>query len=253
MKILAGLIKSLSLLAMIAILSTTNSQAENIVLDFEGVGDLAPVSDFYNSATDGASNLGINKGVHFSNDAYGIIDLDVNMDLFHGNFANEPSASTVLIFREGGSATMNVETGFDSSFSVFYSSSRPSTIKIFDGLDGTGNQLASMTLVANHKNQNCTPDIFGDFCHWDSVGATFKGIAKSVVFDGPREYTYYDNIAFGKSALKKCKDVELNSNRLRFSDGDNSIGCTSLNENKAQKRNQRNRKNYKLTVNFSGL
>lgn len=182
--------KLLGTIAIIIALSSANSRAEMIILDFEGIGDLTPVNNFYNGGS------GINHGVYFSNDAEGIIDLDENIN-FSGNFANEPSGSTALIFRDrGGAATMNIAAGFTTTFSLFYSSKVPAIVRVFDSLDGTGNELAISTLVANYTN-NCSGDPNGDWCHWDQIAVNFSGTAKSVVFDGPREYTFYDSITLG--------------------------------------------------------
>ncbi len=197
--------KSLSGLILVAALSSGNSYAAKIVLDFEGIGDLESVSDFYNGGVSLANTTGTDYGVSFTDDAFGIIDSDVDILNFSGNFANEPSGNTTLIFREGGAATMNVADGFKSSFFLFYSSSAPAIVNIYDGLDGTGNLLASLVLETNYNN-NCAGDPFGDWCQWDQIGTTFKGTAKSVVFEGPREFTFYDNITLGNETKKECND-----------------------------------------------
>jgi hypothetical protein len=195
-------------LMLAASLITSNGYAAKVVLNFEGIGDLAAVNDFYNFGVDSAGNTGTDYGVSFSNSAFGIIDADIDPLNFHGNFSNAPSASTALIFLEGGTAIMNVKTGFDSSLSLSYSSSANATVKIYDGLDGTGNLLASLNLVTNFENNcNFTSDAF---CHWDPIGVTFKGKAKSVVFEGPRTNTFYDDITLGIDEKNNCKKTRKN-------------------------------------------
>jgi hypothetical protein len=191
--------KLLYAIAIIAALSSANTRAEKITLNFEGIGNFTPINDFYNGGADGNGNLGTNSGVAFSNSAYGMIDLDFNFE-YSGNFANEPSGNTALTFLEGGDATMNVAAGFTSVFSLFYSSSDPAIVRIFDGLNGTGKELAMLPLVANYKNNDCVGDRFGDYCHWDQITVNFSGTAKSVVFDGPKEFTFYDDITLGSEA-----------------------------------------------------
>jgi hypothetical protein len=185
-------------LLVAAAFSSGNLYAAETVLNFEGIGDLASVNEFYNGGTDSKGNTGIDLGVYFSDDADGIIDLDDDFN-FSGNFANEPSPSAVLIFREGGEGIMNVMAGFDTGLSFSYSSSAPAVVRVFDGPNGTGTPLATLSLVANYRNNNCTGDPFGDYCHWDKIGAAFNGRARSVVFEGPREHTFYDNITLGSA------------------------------------------------------
>jgi hypothetical protein len=194
--------KLLYAIAIIAALSSANTHAEKITLDFEGIGDVA-IDNFYNGGTDDSGKSGINYGIYFSNGALGLIDTDESSSAsYSGPFANEPSSSTALIFDDrSDTAIMNVAAGFDSTLALYYSSSADAIIRIFDGLDGTGNELATLPLETNHQNNDCSGDPFGDYyCHWDKKAVNFSGTAKSVVFDGPRTYTFYDSITLGSEA-----------------------------------------------------
>src|SRR4051812_3801536 len=104
----------------------------SIVLTFEGVGNLASVNNFYNGGTDSVGNSGTNYGINFSSNSIGNIDADAGGG---GNFANEPSPSTDLIFLSGGAATMNVAAGFDTGFSFYYSGNEPGFVNVYDGLN----------------------------------------------------------------------------------------------------------------------
>jgi hypothetical protein len=195
-------------LMLAASLVTSNGYAAKVVLNFEGIGDLAAVNDFYNFGVDSEGNTGTDYGISFSNSALGIIDRDLGFD-YSGLFANGPSPHTALIFLEGGSATLNVAEGFDSDFSIFYSSKVNALIKIYEGLDGTGKQLAVLNLATNFDNNNCratagTNDVF---CNWDEASVNFRGKAKSVVFDGKREFTFYDDITLGSDEQSTCKKI----------------------------------------------
>jgi hypothetical protein len=231
--------KLLAAIAIIAALSSTNSHADKITLDFEGIGNTA-ISDFYNGGADGSGKSGINYGIYFSNDAFGLIDSDEGFD-FSGRFANEPSGITALIFQESGVAIMNVTAGFDSAFSLSYSSSADVVIRIFDGLDGTGTELASFNLLTNYKNNNCTgdPDPEDFYCHWDKVGATFEGKAMSVVFEGAPAFTFYDDITLGgdvvvppppeRDLLSECKkDFLWHKRNRRFIDDGSTLDHAAL-------------------------
>ena len=166
--------------------------AAPIVLDFEGVADRASVNNFYNGGTDSAGNSGINYGINFSSRSLGTIDSDAGGT---GNFANEPSASTIVAFLVGGSATMNVAAGFDTGFSFFYSSAENGFVNVYDGLNGTGNLLASLEL---HDNIDaCGGDPTGTFCRFTAIGISFDGIARSVDFAGATNNIGFDNITLG--------------------------------------------------------
>jgi hypothetical protein len=169
------------------------SSAAIVTLTFEGVGNLASVDDFYNGGTDSAGNSGTNYGINFSNTSLGIIDSD---DGGTGNIANEPSASTVLFFLSGGAATMNIAAGFTTGFSFFYSSNGTAFVRVYDGLNGTGNVLAQLDL-ASQFDQNCSGDPGGAYCNWSPIGVLFDGTAYSVDFGGTADRVAFDNVTFG--------------------------------------------------------
>jgi len=165
------------------------AHAAVITLDFEGLSDQEAVGNFYNGG------MGTNYGVTFSADALALIDGDAGGS---GNFANEPSASTVMFFLSGSTPILNYAAGFDTGFSFFYSSSAPVTVNIFDGLNGTGNLLGSINLTAQF-DQNCAGDPAGDYCNWTNVGVAFAGVARSIDFGGAPDETAFDNITFGSA------------------------------------------------------
>jgi hypothetical protein len=168
------------------------AQAVVVVLDFEGIGDQAFVQNFYNGGTDSAGNSGTNYGISFGSASRGIIDLDAGGS---GNFANEPSPSTILFFLSG-SAILNIAAGFDTGFSFFYTSvSFAGSVDVYDGLDGTGTLLASLALVAN--GSGCGGDPNGTFNCWTPVGVPFAGIAKSINFGGVANQIGFDDVTFG--------------------------------------------------------
>lgn len=184
----------LGVLCSAALLFTGVSRATTTVLDFEGVGDQCSVNDFYNGGTDACGHSGTNYGIGFTSASLGLIDEDAGGT---GNFANEPSPSTVLFFLDANQATMNVEAGFDTGFSFYYSSSTVAFVNVWSGLDATGELLATLNLALNGRDDNCTGDPTGYFCHWDPIGVTFDGIAHSVDFGGTANQTGFDNITLG--------------------------------------------------------
>jgi hypothetical protein len=175
------------LAAAVLVASMAPAFADVITLDFEGIGNLNPVGDYYNGAG------GPNYGVSFSDAALAIVDEDAGGT---GNFANEPSPNTVMFFLGDNQAILNDAAGFDTGFSFYYSSSEAASVTVYDGLNGTGNVLAQLPLSAQF-DQGCSGDPTGTYCNWTAVGATFAGTARSISFAGTADRVGYDNITFG--------------------------------------------------------
>lgn len=172
-------------LALAAGIST--AQAAPIVLDFEGAGDAAQILEFYNGGTDSFGNFGSSKGVSFGPNA---------LSLISGNFNDNPSGRTIMFFLNG-TAMLNYAAGFTTGFSFYYSSSTSALINIWDGINGTGNLLASLNLAAQN-NLNCAnPNT--TYCNWTAVGASFLGTARSIDFGGGVDRVGYDDITFGSA------------------------------------------------------
>jgi hypothetical protein len=176
-------------LAIAALAAALPASAAIVVLDFEGVGNSAPVGNFYNGGA------GTNYGVQFSSDTLALVDADAGGS---GNFANEPSPNTIMFFLTGSKSTLDYAAGFDTGFSFYYSSSTAATVSVYDGLGGTGNVLATLNLSAQF-NQNCSGDPSGGFCNWTAVGVAFAGTARSIDFGGVANQTGFDDVTFGSA------------------------------------------------------
>ena len=166
--------------------------ADVVVLDFEGIGNQQPVGSFYSSL-----------GVEFSPATLAIIDADAGGT---GNFANEPSPNTIMFFLDANNAILNFAAGFTTGFSFFYTSSTDASVNVYDGLNGTGNLLGTLNLLAQFNTQ-CTGDPAGQFCNWTAVGVSFAGTARSIDFGGTANQTGFDNITFGSSTPGGGTDV----------------------------------------------
>lgn len=185
--------KSTLKLALIAAsLASAQALAAPIVLTFEGATDLASVNNFYNGGTDSSGASGTNYGISFSASSLALVDSDAGGN---GNFANEPSASTVIFFSTGSAATMNVAAGFDTGFSFFYTSAGAGFVNVYDGLNGTGSLLATLNLVGT--NGSCGGDPTGSYCNFAPIGVLFGGIARSVDFGGSASNIAFDDITLG--------------------------------------------------------
>jgi hypothetical protein len=173
--------KKLALAAILAASIAAPASAAVVTLDFEGIGDLNPVGNFY--APD----------YIFSAATLALVDGDAGGS---GNFANEPSADTVMFFLDANNAILDVTNGFTTGFSFWYSSSTAATITVYDGLGGSGNVLAQINLLAQGFD-NCVGDPGGSFCNWSPIGVAFAGTAFSIDFGGTANQTGFDNITFG--------------------------------------------------------
>lgn len=165
-----------------------------VKLDFEGLKNLEAIGDYYNGGYGGeGSGPGPNYGITFSPNALAVIDSD---DGGSGNFGGEPSPSTALFFRTGAAATLNHAAGFESHFSVWYSAFvQTGTIRIYDGLNGSGNLLATLDLPLTPDTG--APDPTGRYSPFVPVGVTFLGTARSVDFGGTADRIAFDDVVLG--------------------------------------------------------
>jgi len=174
--------------------------AEVPVLTFEGLKDNEPILNFYNGKYGAnGSGPGPNYGITFEGQSLAIIsDLSTIVTpagptTGTGNFSNAPSGITSAYFLSGVGVVMNVPAGFTTGFSVYYAAvNTAGSVTVYDGLDGTGNVLATLNLPVN--GGNCGPALYS--C-WTPVGVPFKGVAKSVNFGGAANYIGFDNITVG--------------------------------------------------------
>jgi len=196
MKFFKKTVTSVSLSA-IALMGASSAVNATVVLDFEGVGNHANINDFYNGGTDSLGNSGTDYGIEFSEDTLGCIDADAPGGTC--NFANEPTESTAMFFLNANNSILNMAAGFDTGFSFFYTSSRAASVNVYDGLNGTGNLLASLDLSVNWQDNSCSGDPAGMFCNWDAIGVEFAGTAYSIDFGGTANQAAFDDITFGSA------------------------------------------------------
>jgi hypothetical protein len=179
-------LRHLAAAGTLALLAALPTQAAVVTLDFEGIGNLAQVGNYYNGGA------GTNYGIGFTPGSLAIIDADAGGT---GNIGNEPSPNTVLFFLTTQAAIMNVSAGFSTGFSFFYSSvNSPGSVDVFDDLNGTGNLLATLVLPALGAGPG---DPNGQFSNWKAIGVLFGGTAKSVSFGGSANFIAFDNVTFG--------------------------------------------------------
>lgn len=174
--------------------------AQTPILTFEGLKNNEPIYNFYNGGYGGnGSGPGPNYGITFESQSLAIIsDLSsivtpAGPEMGTGDFSNAPSGVTTAYFLGGTGVVMNVAAGFTTGFSVYYAAANTAgSITVYDGLDATGNVLATIPLPVN--GSNCGPATYS--C-WNPVGVAFNGVAKSVDFSGAANYIGFDNITVG--------------------------------------------------------
>ncbi|PSB03397.1 PEP-CTERM sorting domain-containing protein [Merismopedia glauca] len=184
-KVIASVVGGSTAFILASALTATGTKAATVVLDFEGVGDLNPVGNFYDTAPH-------DFDITFSDNALGIVDEDAGGS---GNFGGEPSRDTVLFFLGGSAARMNVLNGFTTGFSFFYSAiNNPGFVRVLDASD---NVLAQIDLPTTPFNG--APDPTGQFSPFVPIGVTFQGTAFAVDFGGTVNQIGFDNITLGSA------------------------------------------------------
>jgi hypothetical protein len=180
----------------------------SIVLNFEGLGDLDEILQYYNGGLSSYNfGPGPNYGVYFGGTTLSVIDGDNGGS---GNFANEPSPNTVMFFLSGGGAVMNVPAGFTTGFSFYYTSAYPGTVYVYDGLDGTGNILVTAPFPALPLG-TIGGDPSGYFDNWQPFGVAFSGTAKSVAFTGVENQCGFDDVTFGSITPGPAGEVPISN------------------------------------------
>lgn len=216
--------KKLSLIASGLALSTCvlavdRANAQPILLDFEGLQNLEDVLNFYNGGTGSFGSSGTNYGVSFSANT---IANDETSPLSNVAGLPTPVISTTFLGATTTGSIMNVAGGFDTGFSFFYSAPfAPGSVKIYDGLNGTGTLLATINLPQTPDGNSKAPDgtpLFpacngNSLCPFVPVGLQFSGIAKSVDFSGTANQVVFDNITLGSATpcqnQAQCGQVQV--------------------------------------------
>ncbi len=173
------------------ILSAAAASADSVTLNFNGVTNYSSVADFYNGGTDTAGASGTNYNASFTG---GVIALsnDGLANTANGNYFNNAPTSTVIFANAADTAILNVNSGFNSSFQVTYSSTTaPTTLNVWSGLNDTGTLLGTLTLAANSNACGTTAA-----CTWTTQTLNFNGEAQSVDFSSNAGNALFTNISY---------------------------------------------------------
>ena len=167
--------------ALIAGCATT-AWSDVTVLTFEGIADQQEIGNYYNGGAGG------DYGISFLPGALALVSETAGG---YGNFEGGSSGVTIIFFLNSNSAVMNVADGFTDGFSFYYAAYQPGNVTVYDGLNATGNVLATFELQQT---------VFGEEIEsWMPVGVNFSGTAFSVSFAGAANQIGFDDITIGSA------------------------------------------------------
>jgi hypothetical protein len=177
---------SAAILSIVLIFSASAFASSGELLDFQYLGNLQQVGNFYNG---GGLSSTPNYGITFSSNFYG---LSSTANGGAGNFASPPTSTPAIFMANSLTApsglqvtgVMNVAPGFSNGFSFYYTAgfalTQNETITVWSGQNGTGTVLATITLSNNDGGCGAVA-----YCNWTTAGLSFTGTAHSVTFTGP--------------------------------------------------------------------
>lgn len=184
-------------------LAAQPGHAIGVLLDFENIGNLIEIRDFYNGGAASNGNIGPNYQVTYSSNSLAIVDQDAGGS---GNFANEPSPDSVMFWLSDVDAHMNYAPGF-TQFEVYYTStSFPGTLSFWTGVNGTGTQVGT-TINLAPLGSSCGGDPAGAYNCWQKVPVVLPGQAFSVTFGGSADFIAFDNLSFNPQDLPPTSQV----------------------------------------------
>jgi hypothetical protein len=186
------------IVAALALAMTAAASAGTVVLTFEGIAPSTPYGSAY--APIGTYYSGL--GVSFSSNADALCLNTPSVtcsNTSRGGQGDPNSQSGGLIFLTGSQTYMNYSSGFTTGFSMFYTAFRyGGSFNVYDGVDGTGNILASGLLPTTPST--CDGDIYdAQFCPFVAVGVSFSGTAQSIGFGGGADQIIFDDVTFGSA------------------------------------------------------
>ncbi len=183
-------VKLLPVLA-VGLLSAAPAFSAPVTVDFEGVNSFLSINDYYNGGTDQSGAFGANVGVSFGGDVLGMVNDGLGSGLNGEYFTNLPTLSSTVMTVVGSDAAMNVASGFTGEVSFYYSSTAAADINVYDGLNGSGNILATYSLLNNAQSNGCADSAF---CNWTLASFNFAGIAQSIQFSNATYVAGFDNV-----------------------------------------------------------
>lgn len=182
-----------------------SAQAAVVSLNFEDINSTYPsgfayINDFYNGGTSSDGTTGVNYGVSFGSNAQAICLNSTTVtcsNTSRGGLGDPNSQKGGLFFLSGDQTFLNYAAGFTDGFSFNYVSySYSGSVGVYDGLNGTGNLLATLNLS---PNAGSCPGYSAGFCPFSPTGVNFSGVGKSISFAGVANQIVFDDVTFGSA------------------------------------------------------
>lgn len=184
----------------LAVATVHSASAAPIVLTFDQLNSTVneqPLNYYAGGLGGAGTGPGPNYGITFSPNT--ITGCTHPSACANTNSAGNPSGSNIIYFVSGAADTMNVAGGFTTGFSFFYSAAfNPGVINVYDGLNATGNIIATLNLPINATG-GAGACLGQYFCPYTPIGVTFAGTAMSVDFGGTADQIAFDDITLGSS------------------------------------------------------
>jgi hypothetical protein len=199
------MIKAKLFLGAAIALASTSASAEVVSLNFENINATYPsgfanILEFYNGGLSSDGTTGTNYGVSFGSNALAIClnSLDVSCsNTSRGGLGDPASQRGGLFFLDGDETFLNYDSGFEEGFSFNYVSvSYSGSVGVYDGLNGTGNLLATLDLSPNAGD---CPSYGAQFCPFSAAGVNFDGVGRSISFAGVANQIVFDDVTFGSA------------------------------------------------------
>ena len=197
---------ALASVAVFALASTSTPAAAVVTLNFENINAAYPsgyaeILQFYNGGLSSDGTTGTNYGISFGSNAQAIcLNSMTTMcsNTSRGGLGDPGSQQGGLFFLSDSQTFLNYAAGFDTGFSFNYVGQYTGSVGVYDGLNGTGTLLGSVSLVPNLGS--CPGYASSGFCPFSPAGINFSGTARSISFGGVANQIVFDDVTFGSSA-----------------------------------------------------
>lgn len=199
-----SLLRAATAIGLMAIPASVSAQV--VTLNFEGINSSYPstnyaqIRNFYNGGTSSQGTTGTNYGISFGSNALAICLNTIGAtcsNTSRGGLGDPSSQRGGLFFLNGSETFLNYSAGFTTGFSFNYVGQFTGSVGVYDGLNGTGNLLGSVSLVPN--GSNCPAYSSVGFCPFGPAGVTFAGIGRSIAFGGVANQIVFDDVTFGSA------------------------------------------------------
>jgi hypothetical protein len=187
--------------ALAAFILSVPAGAANI-LGFEGVNPTYPsgsaqILNFYDGGLSSAGTSGANFGISFSSNAVAVCLNSTTIICSNASTGGLVPTSNkgALGLASNGVAIMDFSTAYTGAVGFRYAiASGVAFIKAYDGVGGTGTQLANLPLFANAIG---CPAYSATLCIFGPGGLGFLTNARSLVFGGMAGGVVWDDITLG--------------------------------------------------------